>query len=187
MYSSLIRTLLARPCNEQPTALSLAPFAVATWQDFAQFVENNQGDGRPYESIQDWTSKLPGAALRIAGLLHLAELSKTHVIQEATIRRSVELCMLLVAHAQAAFGTMGGDRSVHDAKAILRWILATGKKSFTRTDAWKVGSFTKNDKTRLQTAVNTLLDRGIIAFRTADAGKHRGVIFHVNPALTIRG
>src|SRR5262249_22261315 len=52
---------------ETPQIVLLEKEALESWERFAQSVENDQGDGGKYERLQDFTGKLPGAALRIAG------------------------------------------------------------------------------------------------------------------------
>ena len=50
-------------------------------------------------NLRDWASKLPGAALRIAGLLHVARLAKflsalSLELEESEIQIAIEICRL---------------------------------------------------------------------------------------------
>src|ERR1035438_8437255 len=75
--------------------------------------------------MTDWGGKIVGATVRIAGLLHMADLAGadspwTLPIPLATIERAISLAMYLIPHAKAAFAEMGADEIIEKAKAILR-------------------------------------------------------------------
>ncbi|MBK7745712.1 MAG: DUF3987 domain-containing protein [Candidatus Obscuribacter sp.] len=53
--------------------LTLSDEAGEMWLNFWEFIERLQGAGGELEMIQDWSAKLPGAVLRVAGICHLAE------------------------------------------------------------------------------------------------------------------
>jgi hypothetical protein len=86
-------------------------------------------DGGRLCRLRDWGSKLPGAALRIAGLLHLATDSKVLPVLRVQIEQSeiaiaLKICATLVSHAVAVFEMVRQDPIVSRAKRILRWLLA---------------------------------------------------------------
>ena len=78
-YHSLIDSLLdiELPEDEQgervPYTLKLSDEAYQDWLEFARVVEKDLREGGRFEYITDWAGKLPGAAARIAGLLHCSE------------------------------------------------------------------------------------------------------------------
>lgn len=121
-----------------PKVLTLSDAAREVWLDMAQGIENEQGEGGRYESISDWTSKLPGAVARIAALLELAEsgLSAAEV-SHACMDDAINLARLLIPHAQAAFALLGTDAVDVDAAAVVRWVQAHGLTGFTKRDAQK--------------------------------------------------
>jgi replicative DNA helicase len=98
------------------------------WLDFAAEIEAQQGERGAMESIADWSSKLPGAAARIAALLELADCGPAaeSVSLEAT-EKAVRLCRLLIPHAHAAFGLLGADATDTDATAIVKWARDGGR------------------------------------------------------------
>jgi hypothetical protein len=78
-YSGAIRRILdfksavdenGNPC---PHILRFSPEAYGEWKEMARYVEKELRDGGQFEHTRDWAGKLPGAAARIAGLLHCAE------------------------------------------------------------------------------------------------------------------
>ena len=172
---------------EIPRVLTLSPEALKAWEEFSQGVENKQGKYGEYESIQDWTGKLPGASLRIAGNCHVAEhKDQTLVISLETMERALDLCGLLIPHAQSAFGMMGADPAVDDAEVILKWIISEGKESFTRGDCHKShrGRFRKLN--RLVKALDILHEWNVISGPEIMKSKTAGrppIIYHVNPSI----
>jgi hypothetical protein len=78
---------------------------VARWRDYA-----------------DWGSKLPGTALRIAGLLTAAGGVNPfpRTIQKHEIDRAGSLCAALIPHALAVFALVAEEPNVTLAKRILR-------------------------------------------------------------------
>jgi putative DNA primase/helicase len=190
-YHALLYRLLAIPPildeqgNEQPRMLTLAPDALGAWLAFSQYIESNQGQYGDFHSIQDWTGKLPGAALRIAGLCHVVEHGEViAVISKATIERTLDLVELLIVHAKAAFALMGTDPAIPDAKYILRWIVSNGTDSFRRGDLHKAthGRFQRVD--RLISALKVLTERHIISDpQERPTGRRPEIVYIVNPSI----
>lgn len=119
-----------------PKILTFDPAARELWLDFGAEIERQHGAGNPLESITEWTSKLPGAVARIAGLLHLALHGPgVDVIGLDPVERATELGRLLIPHALAAFGLMGVTRQEEDSHALLRWIRSGRRLTFTGREA----------------------------------------------------
>jgi putative DNA primase/helicase len=171
--------------RERSRLLTLAPDALKPWVTFCQYIESKQGQYGEFHSIQDWTGKLPGAALRIAGLCHVVEHGEqSSVISKATMERALDLAELLIVHAKAAFAMMGSDPAVGDAKVVLQWIISKGVNSFRRGDLHKAlhGRFQRVD--RLIKALMVLTERNIVsAPMERHTGRRPEIIYAVNPAL----
>ena len=166
-----------------PKALTLCEAAREIWLDMAEAIEREQGDGGRYESIADWTSKLPGAVARIAALLQLATtgLDSKEVGFEC-MDNAVTLARLLVPHAQAAFGMLGTDATDVDAAAVLRWVQAGERTEFTKREAQKAqeGRFRSVD--RLHKALERLEHQDVVrAFKRHNKGAPPSVCYQVNP------
>lgn len=122
----------------KPRVLPMTEPALELWADFAQEIEDHQGEGGRFEAVSDWTSKLPGAVARIAALLELAEVGRhAEAVSEIATERAVALGRLLIPHAQAAFGLLGTDGVDADAGAIVKWIKANGLEEFSRRECQK--------------------------------------------------
>jgi len=171
--------------REHPRQLILDADALDYWLAFSEFIESKQGPNGEYETIQDWTGKLPGAALRIAGILHVVEHGlSTFTINQSTMEKALDLAELLIQHAQAAFELMGADQITDDAKAIFQWITNKNLKQFTKNDIRKdlKGRWTKQE--RLNKALDDLQSRDILgkSFKIKTNGRH-ATVYPVNPLI----
>ena len=170
---------------EAPRVLPLSEAARDVWLDLAEEIEHQQGEGGRYESISDWTSKLPGAVARIAALLELAETGLQAVeVGHAAMDRALKLGRLLIPHAQAAFGLLGTDAVDSDAVAVLKWIQARAEPEFTRSQAQKAqeGRFRSVD--RLQKALERLEQQDVLrGYKRHNKGARPSAVYMVNPKV----
>ncbi|AJE04869.1 hypothetical protein GPICK_08790 [Geobacter pickeringii] len=170
--------------RECPRILTLAGDALPAWQAFSQYIEDNQGPNGEFFHFQDWTSKLPGAALRVAGLLHVVEHgAEVSAIGMGTMERALNLCELLIVHARAAFDLMADDESLDDAKAVLAWIKAKGQGEFRKNDVYKENRRFRTGG-RLDKALTILTERNMISepCKRKTSGRPL-VLYAVNPEL----
>ncbi len=170
---------------QAPKTLPLSEAAREIWLDMAEAIEREQGDGGRYESISDWTSKLPGAVARVAALLELAEMGlQAPEVSWAAMDRAVRLARLLIPHAQAAFGLLGTDAADADAGAIVKWVRAGDLAEFTRREAQKAqeGRFRSVD--RLQKALERLENQDVLrGFKRHNKGAPPTTAYRVNPKV----
>lgn len=169
----------------KPRVLAMTDPALELWADFAQEIEDQQGEGGRYESISDWTSKLPGAVARIAALLELADVGRhAEEVSELATRQAVALGRLLIPHAQAAFGLLGTDGVDSDALAIVKWVQGHGRPEFSRRECQKAmeGRFRNLD--RLNKALQRLQQQDVLRHYTRrEKGKTPSEMHAVNPKL----
>ncbi|MFZ5574474.1 MAG: YfjI family protein [Pseudomonadota bacterium] len=174
---------------DKPTKIAFADAAREAWLDFADEIERGQGDGGKFEAITDWTSKLPGAAARIAGLIELADVGLgAKLVSHRSVERAVELCRLLIPHAHEAFGLLGADSVDGDATAILKWVKANRLTSFKRSECQKSmeGRFRSVD--RLIKAAERLAQRDVLReFKLMNRGAPPSVCYRVNPKCFDKG
>ena len=173
--------------GREPRVLPFSAEALVPWLDFADGVEKHQGEGGRFEAISDWTSKLPGAAARLAAVFQLAEHGlEAREVGLVAVERALNLCRLLIPHAQAAFAMLGADDTDADALAVLRWIRVGSLRDFTRRDAQRSmhGRFSKVE--RLERALAALRDLYIISGeKKAATGGRASAFYLVNPKLYI--
>lgn len=120
----------------EPQRIEFTDPAREAWFDFADEIEREQGDGRRFESVRDWTGKLPGQVARIAALIELADGGRVEDgVSLQSVERAIEIGRRLIEHAMSMFGMIGANERDADALAVLRWIRAdpTGRRVFDRT------------------------------------------------------
>ncbi len=171
--------------REQPRQLTLSADALESWLAFSEYIESKQGPNGDFEPIQDWTGKLPGAALRIAGIFHVVEHGlSTSTVNQSTIEKALDLATLLIQHAQAAFELMGTDQVTDDAKTIFQWITDKTLEQFTKNEIRKAlkGRWTKAE--RLNKALDDLRGREILGepFQSKTDGRY-ATTYPVNPSI----
>lgn len=169
----------------KPRVLPMTEPALEVWADFAQEIEDHQGEGGRYESISDWTSKLPGAVARIAALLELAEVGRhAEEVSELATRQAVALGRLLIPHAQAAFGLLGTDGVDTDAGAIMKWIRGNGLTEFSRRECQKAMEGRFRNLERLTKALQRLEQQDALRHYTKrEKGKTPSEMHIVNPKI----
>ena len=170
--------------KEQPRRLTLDPLAYECWLAFSEYIETLLAE--PGNPICGWLSKIPGAALRIAGNFHLVEhddLSST-IINDQTMERALDLATLLMKHAVAAFDLMTTEEVISDAREIVSWVTGSSLDVFTKNEVRRAfkGRWTKPE--RLNRALNELQKRDIIggAFKKKTQGRH-ATAYPVNPKI----
>lgn len=184
IFALLPRTDPAPP--GQPTILDLSDAALEVWLQLCEKIERNQGDGGRFEPINDSTSKLPGAAVRIAALLELAQShGEARTVGEDCMRRAVRLVSLLIPHVEATFRLIGADAIEADARALLRWIQANRLTQFKRSEAQKALEGRFRTVKRLEDAAARLAEWNALSpvRMVRNAGARPTPLYYVNPAL----
>lgn len=169
----------------KPKLLGFTDPARELWLDFAQHIEDNQGEGGQYEPISDWTSKLPGQLARVAAVLELAEMGLTaDEVSEVAMQRALQLGYLLIEHARAAFSLLGTDAADTDAAAVVRWIKTNRLQEFTRREAQKAQEGRFRSVERLVKAMERLEAGEVVRSTTLrKRGAPPSIAYRVNPRL----
>jgi hypothetical protein len=111
-----------------PILLTFAPGADRALQEFETWLEPQLAEGEDLSYLAGWANKLAGAAVRIAGILHMAGAVTSSpmwppVVGEDAARQAIVLARgYLVPHARAAFGLMGADERLDDASRVVAWL-----------------------------------------------------------------
>ncbi len=141
-YREAVREILSvePPTGDEPGhVLRPSPAALEVWRQYHDETEDRQREGGDLRGIRDWASKSPGAAARIAGLLHLADGRRqgTPIGAETMAAAWAIVRDYLTPHAQEAFAMMATDRNVEQARKIASWIARTKRDHLTIRDAHK--------------------------------------------------
>ncbi len=180
-YFRIIKQLLDLPakvenCVETNYPIGLSKDAEEIWYDFSQQLEYDQRDGGKFELMRDWTGKLPGAILRIAGLIEVVKnidnrqlLINSLTISEETISPIVNLAHSLIAHAQCAFGILDQQAGFADAKWIREHLLENlehddnGASFIRQSRLHALNHFKNSSINRLTKALEILQQRHILS------------------------
>ena len=171
-----------------PYVLKLAPSALADWRNFQSMIEQQLRPDGKFSSCQGWAGKICGFALRIAGLLHVAEQDiQSLTITDTTMAHALQIASLLTEHATAAFGLMGIDQTSEDAKNVFQWIKSRNEPSFTQSEIVLAMRNKKLGKPeRLLKAMQLLHERNIISAPIKLTTTRKPTTLHyVNPMLTL--
>jgi Protein of unknown function (DUF3987) len=109
-----------------PHWLHFSAGADAAMRAFEAWLEPRLAEGEEIGHLAGWANKLAGAVARIAGILHLAA-AAGGAAPGAVSREAAESAIrigrdYLLPHALAAFGLMGADPRVEEAKRVLTWL-----------------------------------------------------------------
>jgi hypothetical protein len=145
-YRSCMRALwrLSGDDDEQgrpaPNWLSFSAAADQAIQQFEKWLEPQLAPGELLSNLAGWANKLAGAVARIAGILHVAEAVgsgenwQTQISAE-TVEAAIRLGRdYLLPHAQAAFGLMGTDPRLEDARRAVAWLRRPGSVKTVKTE-----------------------------------------------------
>ena len=195
-YCQSVRALLNTPfANDEtgepcPHRLTFDTAGRERLQRFEAWVEPQLSEFGELGGMTDWGGKLVGVVVRIAGLLHMADLVGTDnpwkvPIPAATVERAIAVAMYLIPHAKAAFAEMGADEVVDKAKAILRWIQHNKLDSFTRREAHQGMRGTFKRVIEADSPLAVLVDRGFVRERQetlmGGPGRPSSPTYDVNP------
>lgn len=184
-YRNLIFRLMALPVPEEPETLHLSGKAFDLMADYFQEHEKFlAGEG---QSISDWAGKYIGAVLRIAGLLHAAEMDgNNREISAATMERAIRIGKYFLAHSAYAYSMMGSDLSIQKAKFVMAKIKKKNITAIKRSDLFQMcrGKFFKKTEEIFPT-LELLEGHGYIHMEEPErqsAGRPADIRIFVNPA-----
>lgn len=183
-----------------PKELELDREAGAQVVAFQERLEPRLGAGGDLAHIADWAGKLVGAACRMMGLLHVAEVASIESAPErpspllspehwpegssrpwdtkvtaGTARAAIHLAeAFLVPHSLVAFASMGAHPALADARLLLGWLGRSRVESFSVRDAHQ--ELRRHQLTPLQVerAAGVLVEHGYVRpFESAQKGTGR--------------
>lgn len=184
-YSKLVRNLAA---TEGQKILLLNREAQTVLHGWQTEVEEMMRDGRPLEDLKDWGSKLPGATVRIAAVMHCVQYGTKGMIEPQTVRQAIAVARYLIPHAEVVLTMMQAKESPQDgeAKYLLRWIERHNLKEFTKRDAHQHGKRKFPAAEDLLPAISELEKRGYIRLKScvySGPGRPASPLYEVNPLV----
>ncbi len=184
-YRNMIYQLMALPIADEPETLYLSEKALDLMADYFQQHERFlTGEG---QAISDWASKYIGAVLRIAGLLHAADMDTgDYEITAATLSRAIQIGEYFLAHSSYAYSMMGNDLSIQKAKFVMAKLRKKGISHIKRSELFQMcrGKFFKKTDEIFPT-LELLESHGYLRLEEPErqsVGRPADVRIFVNPA-----
>ena len=175
-----------------PAVIQLSPEAQALLLDAERMIEPQLAEDGQLGSglLAEWGSKLAGAMLRIAGLLHVASEAEAFrtPISSSTFARAVRIGTYFSEHARAALGLLG-ETDTSDARYLLHHLASKDLTEFTirslHVELPRGRFATAEDVT---TAVEVLAEHGYVAAQPAPErtgpGRRPSPSYRVHPNVT---
>jgi replicative DNA helicase len=192
-YDANVKTMVSSLAEwTDPAVLPLEPEAAKLLLDFEADLEPRlDPDAGDLGHLADWASKLVGATVRVAGLLHLAGDLRHgwgQPISADTAISAIQLADYFAAHALAVFDWMGLDPAIDDARAVLDWLGKARPATFTRRGAFTALSRSRFRKVGdLDPALELLEQHGYIRVLPEEPrtgpGRRPSPTYLVNPSL----
>jgi replicative DNA helicase len=162
-----------------PAVLMLTPESRKLLAEYQVEIEPRlRADGGDLADLRDWASKLAGAAVRVAGLLHLAAHLRDgyqRPVEADTMERAVELGRYFTDHARAAFRQMGMDPLIADAQTLLAWIKRSEAAEFSKRDLFNgVRSSRFQKAADIDESLAVLVDHGYVRLAEPPSSTNRG-------------
>ncbi len=152
--------------NDQRHAVRLSEDAHEVWLAFARSIEERMNAGGDLEHCKDWAGKAPGAAARLAGVLHGIKHAHEEPwaveISSETMQAAIRIMEVIISHSVAALNAAGADRSIVAAKQVWEWIEQGQRECFTIRDAFNGMRSVFPRVEALKKALTILEERGYV-------------------------
>jgi hypothetical protein len=183
-YQRFIRGQLERPTPEDgPARLPLNRAAYSEWFNFSLHIESGLKPGGEFEPIKDWCGKLPGAAARMAGLIHTMNPASGHEISVETMSMGLELASVFLEHALFVFDAMGADDDLIVARKIMSWAERNGKANFTKQICFQGLRGSYPAMKLMEPGFKILEERNHLIIEKTETGGRPSYLCHINPIL----
>ena len=188
-YHSLINSLLDDEVNGDPRIISLSKDADLMMEEFSEKLEPKIL--HEYAEIDEWSGKLAGTVLRIAGIITRAKAAERDtdqlnglIVTGETMQAAIAIGEYFVEHTRAAFMLMGADEVLEKAKYVLGKIQ---DKKLTEFNHKKILDICRTipDVETLTPVLNRLIDFGWLKNVTPEwsgRGRPPAAKYLVNPA-----
>ncbi len=172
-----------------PAYMTLTKPALRLLLDLSGRTEVRMRAGADLDSLADWASKLSGAVVRIAGLLHLAEHPSDGwrlPVEESSMAGAVALGEFFTGHAIAAFDAMAADPVTALAARILDVLRNKNLSEFSVRDLRRT-HMRQPGSEDIAPALALLMESGWLWFESPPEskgpGRKRSPIYSVHPGL----
>lgn len=175
----------------EPIRVRFSPEAAALLDDFRAELEPDLAEHGRYGHMSGWVSKLPGAIVRIAGVMSILEHPDTLIVESRTVSNAIRIGRWALAHAEAAFGHGVAIPQLHIAQRALAWLQRHSRSAFTHRDVFQALKAQSgggvNRSTDLDEPLRILEEHGYIRKRPEEkplrAGRPPSPVYDTHPSL----
>ena len=176
---------------DDPVILELTQDAHARVVAYEHEVEAKLGDTGQLSAVVDWGSKLAGATLRVAALIHLASeptAAWRNPVDAATVSKAIDIAEYYAQSALAAYDDMHADVLLEDAEYLLTVLERLGSASVSQRDIMTAASRDRFRKVGdLARPLEILEEHGFICKLPREAsegpGRPRSQQWELHPSL----
>lgn len=184
-YETLITRLLNIE-HREPQVVQLSKEAYMELAQFADGLETKLTN--ELSELADWSGKLTGTILRIAGILHVVKTAypeQSNVSQE-TMEEAIGIGEYYLAHAKAVYSLMGSDPIIKQCDYMIKQLRKQkDRTSFSKRDLMRLcRQFKTTDEMRQ--ALSRLVEHGYLEPKIPikqGAGRPPDIVYFVNPAI----
>ncbi len=134
-YTDLVKRLLCMPTPSLVPVIQCNDEATLIFSDYFYHLQKEMRDGGTFEYLKEWASKHFGRALRIAGILHVCEHTRTERLTGQTAMNAVKIAEWAETHALVALSDSASEPiEIKNAKYILKKLQKTDKDSISKYD-----------------------------------------------------
>ena len=159
-YRAFVRRILS---TQWSGTIRLSTDADEIRLEYQGYIEKKLGN--EWENMRDWGGKLTGALVRIAALMHAAEVQGNPAetpISPEVMAVATSIAEFLSAHAVAAYQVMGADEEYESARYLWRRIESSGQDEMSKRDLFRLckGKFKRVED--MEPALQTLITMGYV-------------------------
>ncbi|MCY4641768.1 MAG: DUF3987 domain-containing protein [Gammaproteobacteria bacterium] len=176
--------------NMRPHVVQMSDESRDLYREFALNIEIKMRAGGELEHFTDWGGKVPGVAVRLAGVLHGIKHAKGKPweveIAAETMEAALEIIAVSTKHSLVALDMMGADQTVAAARQVWDWVKRNRLSGFTEREAFNAHRSTFPRMKYLKSALGVLVERGYVKIITPSkdgAGRPRSPVVIVRPEL----
>jgi hypothetical protein len=181
----------------RPKQIRFSAEADAVLRDFQAWIEPRLARGKELDDLAGWPTKLAGACVRLATILHCCEcvgheppqnFGETEVAA-GTVERAVKLCRdYLVPHAKAAMGLLGSNPLLEAARRVVGILRTWTEKTISRRDLHRQAGRLFRQATDLDPVLELLVEfaylRPTSQILPYQVGRgHKSPEYQINPRL----
>lgn len=144
----------------QPRVIQLDEDAQAAWKQYADSVELRLGEGKPFEAIKGFGSKLSEHALRVSGVLTLIENIHAEKISLHNFERATRLADYYATEALRLLGVGQVDPALQGAERLRKWLMSHACEHVSVRMLIQRGPNSLRDSKNMSAAIDILVKHG---------------------------